>query len=156
MADDNDERKKRWKMGADRRLVANHRKSFEVAVGAKKVCVVRLDHEDAHGKTDSLQLTVDPSDAHRLARQLGITADYVTDTDPRPKELQETINSLTAAAPYLPVGQCIYCKALRHSDARRNLGEEHIIPLALNGDLVLPAAACGKSPRSFLNVDDGQ
>ena len=38
---------------------------------------------------------------------------------------------------YAPVGRCIYCGS---QDNR--LGREHIIPLALSGDLVLPAASC--------------
>ncbi len=35
-----------------------------------------------------------------------------------------------------PVGFCIYC------GAKDNLGEEHIIPLGLGGNLILPAASC--------------
>jgi hypothetical protein len=46
--------------------------------------------------------------------------------------------------PYDPVGQCIYCGATRYSDTEpdHKLGEEHIIPLAIRGQLVLPEASC--------------
>ncbi|TPL97444.1 HNH endonuclease [Mesorhizobium sp. B2-3-10] len=45
---------------------------------------------------------------------------------------------------YRPVGRCIYCDAGRHSANRAKLGDEHIIPEAINGALVLPEASCGE------------
>src|SRR5215469_14973766 len=39
---------------------------------------------------------------------------------------------------YPPVGRCIYCP----DDGSHGLGDEHIIPYALNGTLVLPSASC--------------
>lgn len=36
----------------------------------------------------------------------------------------------------------MYCGCKRYSDFREKLGEEHVIPLALNGDLIVPLAAC--------------
>jgi hypothetical protein len=40
---------------------------------------------------------------------------------------------------YAPVGRCIYCG----SDGRpRGLGDEHMVPLSLGGDAVLPRASC--------------
>lgn len=38
---------------------------------------------------------------------------------------------------YDPVGECIYC-----GTTEKPLGREHIIPLALNGDRILPEASC--------------
>lgn len=38
---------------------------------------------------------------------------------------------------FKPVGQCIYC-----GNKNANLGEEHIIPFGLGGNLILPAASC--------------
>lgn len=46
--------------------------------------------------------------------------------------------------PYNRVGRCIYCGAAEHSPGRRRLGDEHIIPEALDGSLILPEASCGK------------
>jgi hypothetical protein len=44
---------------------------------------------------------------------------------------------------YPPVGRCIYCGATSYSaDSTRPLAEEHIIPFALSGELVLPEASC--------------
>ena len=37
---------------------------------------------------------------------------------------------------YEPVNECIYC------DATENLSDEHVIPFALSGRIVLPAASC--------------
>lgn len=51
-----------------------------------------------------------------------------------------------SAAPtksYDPVSRCIYCGATEHSPGRAKLGDEHIIPEGLGGDLVLPEASCG-------------
>lgn len=39
---------------------------------------------------------------------------------------------------FAPVGECIYC------GAKNELSDEHIIPLALGGNLVLPDASCKK------------
>ena len=43
---------------------------------------------------------------------------------------------------YQPVGFCIYCRAQNVT-----LGEEHIIPYALNGAMVLPEASCKKCEK---------
>ncbi len=48
------------------------------------------------------------------------------------------------ASTYPPVGRCIYCGATRHSRQRPKLSDEHIIPEALDGKLILPEASCGK------------
>ncbi len=40
---------------------------------------------------------------------------------------------------YAPVGRCIYCRT-----ASEKLGDEHIIPYALNGRLILPKASCNR------------
>ena len=45
---------------------------------------------------------------------------------------------VSARYAYPPVGRCIYC------GATENLSEEHIIPYALDGHLVLPDASCSK------------
>jgi hypothetical protein len=41
---------------------------------------------------------------------------------------------------YAPVGHCIYCP----DDGANGLGDEHIIPYALNGTQILPKASCHK------------
>lgn len=48
-----------------------------------------------------------------------------------------TVHLSRMAIRFDPVGQCIYCGA---KDVP--LGREHIIPLALNGDRILPEASC--------------
>jgi hypothetical protein len=49
---------------------------------------------------------------------------------------------------YPPIGKCIYCGADRYAtDSRRFLAPEHIVPFALNGNLVLPQASCRKCER---------
>jgi hypothetical protein len=45
---------------------------------------------------------------------------------------------------YPPAGICIYCGVTRYSAKRSKLGDEHIIPEALDGKLVLPEASCGQ------------
>jgi hypothetical protein len=49
-----------------------------------------------------------------------------------------------AKPPYPPVGQCIYCGAVQHSPGRLKLGDEHIVPQGLGGNIVLPEASCGE------------
>jgi hypothetical protein len=48
---------------------------------------------------------------------------------------------------YNPANICIYCGATRYSPDRENLGDEHIIPEALNGKLILRRASCGECER---------
>jgi hypothetical protein len=49
---------------------------------------------------------------------------------------------------YPPVGKCIYCGATRYStDDDRPLADEHIIPFALNGTIILPEASCRQCER---------
>lgn len=49
---------------------------------------------------------------------------------------------------FAPVGRCIYCRAETYApDSDRPLAEEHIIPYALNGNLVLPRASCRRCER---------
>lgn len=55
---------------------------------------------------------------------------------------------------YPPVGKCIYCGAQRYSNDRKKLGSEHIIPLAANGDLVLPEASCQKCERVTQKIEE--
>ncbi|MGH7226437.1 MAG: HNH endonuclease, partial [Gemmataceae bacterium] len=43
---------------------------------------------------------------------------------------------------YAPVGRCIYCGATKPVLGYARFADEHIIPLALGGDLVLPEAVC--------------
>jgi hypothetical protein len=56
---------------------------------------------------------------------------------------------------YAPVGQCIYCGATeyRPGDTTSKLGDEHIIPLAWGGDLVLPEASCEGCGRETSGVE---
>lgn len=46
--------------------------------------------------------------------------------------------SISGKCIFPPVGQCVYC-----GDKNEPLKTEHIIPLALNGELELPRASCG-------------
>src|SRR3954447_9421322 len=43
---------------------------------------------------------------------------------------------------YASVRRCIYCGASEYSTDRMKLGDEHIIPEGLNGQLILPEASC--------------
>ena len=49
---------------------------------------------------------------------------------------------------YEPIGECIYCGRIDYADGQeRRLAEEHIIPLGLNGDLILKEASCQACER---------
>lgn len=50
---------------------------------------------------------------------------------------------------FASVGHCIYCGALRYSSAREKLGREHVIPEALDGEIVLPEASCQSCERDI-------
>jgi hypothetical protein len=141
--DATDEVRKRWKTDESGNLISYLLKGFETAQVADKRCAVRLDFLTAQDQSASLQLSIDPIDARRLAGELDTLSHYVLGTDPRPQALHGSINAVTNPAHYPRAGRCIYCGAHRYSDDREHLGDEHIIPLALNGDLVLPDAACG-------------
>lgn len=43
---------------------------------------------------------------------------------------------------YPAVGLCIYCGSRQYDDLRKKLSDEHVIPLAAGGDIVLPEASC--------------
>lgn len=49
---------------------------------------------------------------------------------------------MEAAPLYEPVERCIYCGTERYWIDRKQLGDEHIVPLCLNGRHVLPRASC--------------
>jgi hypothetical protein len=55
-----------------------------------------------------------------------------------------TDNSANGPVRYPPVGMCIYCGATRYDDQVEALSDEHILPLGLAGEDVLPAASCRK------------
>ncbi|WP_430432772.1 HNH endonuclease [Methyloversatilis sp.] len=48
---------------------------------------------------------------------------------------------------YPPVGRCIYCGATALPAGVKRFGDEHIIPLALGGSLILKEAACRKCEK---------
>ena len=48
---------------------------------------------------------------------------------------------------YAPVGQCIYCGIVDVPEGMKRFHDEHIVPLALNGALVLPEASCQQCER---------
>ncbi len=50
---------------------------------------------------------------------------------------------------YAPVGLCIYCGTTDLPPGVRRFGDEHIVPLALNGGLVLPEASCRNCERTI-------
>ena len=50
---------------------------------------------------------------------------------------------------YAPVGRCIYCGTTHLPPDVRRFGDEHIVPLALNGGLVLPEASCRHCERTI-------
>ena len=51
----------------------------------------------------------------------------------------EIVDSRKVAA---SIGYCIYCGATAYNDKRQKLAEEHVIPLAIAGQLVLAEASC--------------
>ena len=51
------------------------------------------------------------------------------------------------ATRYGPVGRCIYCGTTEPPPGVNRFGDEHIVPLALNGGLVLPEASCRRCER---------
>ena len=53
---------------------------------------------------------------------------------------------------YPPVGQCIYCGTTTLPAGVKRFGDEHVIPLALGGNLILREAACGKCEK-IINED---
>jgi hypothetical protein len=148
MSEDNnegpkDERIKRWKTDEQGALVSYRLTDFELAQVGQEGCGMRLEFATAQDQRTSLQLSIEPSDAHRLGSALGTLAKHVLGMDQRPQALHGAINNVTAVAPYPGAGTCIYCGATRYSDDREHLGNEHIVPLALGGDWILPRAACG-------------
>ena len=48
---------------------------------------------------------------------------------------------------YVPVGQCIYCGILDVPQGMKRFHDEHIVPLALNGALILLEASCRQCER---------
>jgi hypothetical protein len=50
---------------------------------------------------------------------------------------------------YDPVGRCIYCEATTPTDGADRFSDEHIIPLGLGGNLVLPEASCAKCQKTI-------
>ena len=48
---------------------------------------------------------------------------------------------------YAPVGRCIYCGTTKPPALAKRFGDEHIVPLALNGGLILPQASCRRCER---------
>ena len=48
---------------------------------------------------------------------------------------------------YAPVGQCIYCGIVDVPPGMKRFHDEHIVPLALNGTLILPEASCRQCER---------
>lgn len=57
------------------------------------------------------------------------------------------MNQASPPLPYPEIGHCIYCGATRYSTSRRRLGDEHIIPKALGGTLILKRASCQRCER---------
>lgn len=49
---------------------------------------------------------------------------------------------MAAQTPYPPVGRCIYCGATKPGGGHTRFGDEHIVPFAFGGNLVLPEASC--------------
>ena len=139
-----DERVKRWKTDEQGSLLIYKLTNFEVAHVGNNGCALQLEFATADDERRTVQLSVHPSDAIRLAGTLGTLGHHAQGLDPRPRALHGAINDVTTPAPYPEVGHCIYCGATRHSDTREHMGEEHIIPLALGGDWILPLAACGR------------
>jgi hypothetical protein len=55
-----------------------------------------------------------------------------------------------AAFHYPPIGRCIYCGATSPTASKTKFGDEHIIPLALGGNLILREASC-RSCETIIN-----
>ena len=56
---------------------------------------------------------------------------------------------------YGPVGRCIYCGTNTLAPGVRRFGDEHIVPLALNGGLILPEASCRECERTINREIEG-
>jgi hypothetical protein len=56
---------------------------------------------------------------------------------------------MTTPKVYKPVGRCIYCGELHYSKTGRpaKLHDEHIIPFAFGGNLLLPEASCSECEK---------
>ena len=56
---------------------------------------------------------------------------------------------------YQPVGRCIYCGAGQYRKDRPSpkLGDEHIVPLSLGGNLILPEASCHDCEKAINKVE---
>jgi len=52
------------------------------------------------------------------------------------------VRNLNGIRVYSPVRKCIYCRATTYSPQRDKLGKEHVIPLALDGQIILREASC--------------
>lgn len=50
---------------------------------------------------------------------------------------------------YAPVGQCIYCGIRDVPPTMKRFHDEHIVPLALNGTLILPESSCRQCERGI-------
>ena len=50
---------------------------------------------------------------------------------------------------YAPVGRCIYCGVVEVPLGMKRFHDEHIVPLALNGGLILPEASCRQCERTI-------
>lgn len=57
------------------------------------------------------------------------------------------MNSAARRYRYAPVGRCIYCGTTKLPALAKRFGDEHIVPLALNGGLILPQASCRRCER---------
>lgn len=57
--------------------------------------------------------------------------------------------------PYKPAGCCIYCGSDKYSeyDQNRKLGEEHIIPASLGGNLILLEASCKQCEKITSGIE---
>lgn len=62
---------------------------------------------------------------------------------------------MTKPKAYPPVGQCIYCLAKQYSemDPSAKFGDEHIIPLAFEGNLLLPDASCQRCEKTTSGLE---
>jgi len=62
---------------------------------------------------------------------------------------------MTVPKKYPPVGKCIYCGATSYTpnDSLAKLRDEHIIPLAFGGNLLLPEASCKKCERITSRIE---
>jgi hypothetical protein len=135
-----DKRAARWKLKQDGSLALDALVSFDTALINKEFCAIRFDLADAPAAPVQLGMTAET--AYMLSEAMMRIALVAKSSLRKLPDLELDKNA--TPAPYPASRHCIYCGATRYSSVRERLGDEHIIPLALDGNLILPEASCAE------------